>query len=211
MKKLEKFGKTVDMFFLNPFQKFSHWSQKTLGLTNFWWARFCLILFLALVALLYGLYCHQVMHDKDKVFSAWSIVIVVLIFLIGAVFWLICNLIERNCDNNLHRGTGNVFTSHLLGFRLIFLFFSIYSNARFIAMLISIAVMNYNYLDIKSILGLFCIWFIFGGFMSLPCAFLYFVSCSPLPPGQSKIKAKAKELKEKVSGFLSPQPDATPA
>ncbi len=93
MKKIKKFAKTVDIFFLNPFQKFSHWSQKTLGPTNFGWARFCVILFLAVTALIYGLYCYQAIYKKDTTFSAWSIT-----FCSIYIFTWSCGLVDLWCS-----------------------------------------------------------------------------------------------------------------
>lgn len=113
---------------------------------------------------------------KIQHFQLGPLLFVVFIFLLGVVAWLICGAVEWNCNNDLCNKTGNSMVIYLFNERITWLIIALYCNIKTITILIAIIAMND--IDIKIMLIFFCICFGISIFLSLPCAFFYFVSCT---------------------------------
>jgi len=177
---------------LNTFQRLSNLSQKTIGLTNFWWAKFFLkIAFIAATL------------DNILDFFEGAHVAILLIDMLCQVLWVfelyrisdLCSELEEkyaNGQKNLNeRAVTLIFYRIIIGnwcgyFSVIMLLLSIMSTNPLQGVPLGIALATIP-----------------------PC--MYFISCTPLPPSESKVKMWLKSAKKKMTEAPSPQPDLAPS
>ncbi|XLQ19776.1 MAG: hypothetical protein ACKUBY_04245 [Candidatus Moraniibacteriota bacterium] len=190
MKKVVIYG---DLWILsNIFQKFSTWSQKTFGLTNFWWTRFfATIAFVAFTIQFYLVF--------DVTAYAWIIFSRILIWLLLLAFVLGINDTCLELDKKYANGYSYVNER----VKALFLHRIMWSIAH---------VWNFS-LDLMRTLttgNLHEAW-LFDITLGLIPVCLYFISCTPLPPGQSKVSKWIKGVKNKMQQVFSPEPSLAPS
>lgn len=177
---------------LNTFQRLSDLSQKTIGLTNFWWAKFFLKMAFIAATL-----------DNILNFFDGTHVVILLIDMMCQVAWVIwlykisdlCSELEgkyANGQKNLNeRAITLIFHRIIIGNSCGYFFITI----------LLLSIMSANPLQgipIEIVL------------VTIPLC-TYFISCTPLPPGQSKVKVWLKSVKRKMTEAPSPQPDLAPS
>ncbi len=194
MKKIIQVVKLFDTSMLSIYQKFSDWFQKTFGPTNFSLARACLM---CLCLLNLSWFVIPVIILKDFAFT--TIILMVLVVIILFLGFRICTRSEREYFKKTRNNFLNKNEKTFFVWRIFSITFFIFRIIIFIQTLTA----DFS-VDLVIIYGAL------AGHHIIIVHFFYFVSCTPLPPGESKVKAKLKKIREKVSGFLSPQPDATP-
>jgi len=184
----------MDFFFLERFQKFSHWSQKTFGLTNFWWAKF-----LAKIVFILSM--------LDYIIDVVGGMSGLALFLDSAlqVYWLVVFVrvakLCSNLDNKYENGYKyiNERIIEWIGKRISYFIFLFPWSV--LGIVISVITMDISIMMIilpSSIaIGLI-----------IPCA--YFLSCTPLPPGDSKAKLWLKGAKKKLKEAFSPNLEPVP-
>ncbi len=190
MKNVAVFG---DLWILSKvFQKFSTWSQNTFGLTNFWWTRFFLkIGFIAMTI-------NIIINFKVDAY-AWIIFLQSVFWLFMLVFVLgidkLCIKLEKRYTKghkHVNKRIKTLFMSRVM--------YSVLSGWNFVLLLILIVKtrgLGENILpDIMVSTVPIC---------------LYFISCTPLPPSQSKLKVWLKNMKKKATKVLSPEVEPEPS
>ena len=195
---MDKFIQLVTVFdasVLAVYQKISNWFQKIFGLTNFALARVCLM-YLCVENLILFVIGIAVLKD-------FGFITVILMFIVGVLLcfgFRICARSEKVYYTKTKNNFLNKNEKTLLKWRIFSVVFCVFRIIVFTQILVT----NFS-VELVIIYGLLTCH------NMIVVHFFYFVSCTPLPPGESKVKAKLKKLKEKVSEFLSPLPGATPA
>lgn len=195
MDKFMQVIKSFDTLVLAVYQRFAHWFQKIFGPTNFALARACLICLCFINFTCFGM---AIIILKD-----FAIITIVLMALVGALLFLGFRICARS-EKEYYRKAGNNFLNKnektFLKWRLFVILFFGFRISVFIKVLAT----DFN-VSRAIIYGMIACHYV------IIIHFFYFISCTPLPPGESKVKTKWKAMKEKLSGSLSSQPNVTPA
>jgi len=161
----------VDAKILDAFTRFSHRLQRFTGRTNFFFAKLCaFIVTLALVMDILNFY-HQVLVMKTSLF----------VIVLDCMLCIIMFLLAISCDQAENTAMSSERAVHPLLVpdpfsRIIFLVASVVSSFAFI-FFVSFGLTRYPILEVID--RCFCPAF---------CAYEYFISVNPLPPGKSKVR-----------------------
>ena len=182
--KVIKFLMFIDFFFLYHAQCFSWWLQNTTGYTNFSLARLTLLVSTAL----------HLLHYADGVYSLGVKVVVGIFMSIQMLVCIVLLFMIRIAEKRCRAKEGiyiNILAITLIPSRLfIFLFVGFFLIQETITI-----IYKFEYQILISMLTDF-----------LDISFFYFVSCTPLPPGASKLGMRLKILIKKISERFSPAP-----
>ncbi len=189
MKNVVVFG---DLWVLsNVFQKFSTWSQNTLGLTNFWWTRFFLKIGFIAVTI------NIIINFKVDAY-AWIIFLQSVFWLFMLVFVLgidkLCIKLEKRYTKghkHVNKRIKTLFMSRVT--------YGVLSGWNFV--LLSILIVKTRSLGENVLPDIM---------VSMVPICLYFISCTPLPPSQSNVSKLIKKAKGKVQEVFLPNPEHLP-
>ena len=165
----------VDEWFLDKFERFSNRMQRTFGITCFSLARACL----GITPIIFAI--PLVLGESN--FQGFMALFLALL-LVSAFFLLGTYICEKIVFEFSLQGLANPFKFYLRLRRFIYL---LAGN-----LLMALFPMS----DVFSTLG-------FEAWILILIVHFYFLSCDPLPPGKSKVRA----LIEKIRESLSPQPE----
>ncbi|MEN8252582.1 MAG: hypothetical protein ABFQ53_03315 [Patescibacteria group bacterium] len=185
----------LDMKVFLNFQKFSEWSQKTFGLTCFWWAKFFAKISFISITLDY-------IMDFVSIQSAFTLTLDV--FMEVFLFYIFVGTV-KTCDklDEKYRNGHKYVNERLLSWvpnRCTYLFFV----PLMIVPLLFLGVLENNMYFVFTMLP-----FVVAISAIIPT--LYFMSCTPLPPGESKVKTWLKNAKKKLSEAFVPEPELAPS
>lgn len=185
MKQIINGIKSLDMFVLNMFQGPSHWSDKTCKLNNFWWARFCLYFFVSITCLFYTLF----VNNENVEFIPLVSFIVFIVLVECLAFFYLCNIVEKYYKDGPEGNAKNMFISELLFVRILILVVTVSFHVKYTFTIFFVdAFLGISGIDDMNTFLYVIIFIIFTLYFSVPCAFLYFVSCTPLPPAKENAK-----------------------
>ena len=182
----------MDFWFIDKFERFSHWWQKNIsGEQNcFWWAKCCL-LFYTLGVIRSAVTTFYFGYTDSSLVTLW-----VLTLCLGAVYFRMIRIVEKTIAK-LHQG-GLSNPQKMLG-----LFRSTAILMQFI---------SYLSLSFTVLLRLPWRWQIYIASLSIfLAATAYFTACDPLPPAKSKIRQWLGNLAKSIKVFLIPAPQSVPA
>jgi hypothetical protein len=186
--------KMIDAFGLNMYQEFAHWFQKVFGPTNFSLVRASL---LGLCVInLFALAMPVVILQDFRIGS------IILLMAVGMILFFGFYINQRS-EKNYYKTGGNlrnknekiffkwrIYCVIFFSFRAIVFIQDIVDDFSITRVLICGLLLLHNILIVN---------------------FFYFVSCTPLPPCDSKAKKQWGLLKRKISKIITPQPNIVPA
>ncbi len=175
----------IDMITLNCVQAFQDWTQSVFGLDCFFWAK----LLTKIAFITYTLNC--VTYIVTRSVDMFTFLNILYILWAMSVFYRGMNFIEnieKDCEKN--RETLNVQFFRLLGARILC-----------IKVLIFFVILFTLFHNMPILLATASISAFFAH---------YFVSCTPLPPSESKVKTWLKKAKKKTQEALLPEPEPCP-
>ncbi len=179
---LNLFTQLDDWMFDAGFQRFAHWFQRLTGKNNFFLARYVPCMIIGMLAIV-GLW-----HPAVFIVSIMSLVNLPVTFRVVAQ-------IERQFAKDSTSRTMNPLRAHPLGIKLRLLVTFVLGIPfwQWLFMFTSMHEVTYGCAMVTMHASLISV--------------IYFISCTPLPPGESKFKKWLTSLKESFSEF---QPQVSP-
>jgi hypothetical protein len=174
------------------FQKFSSWSQKTFGLTNFWWAKF----FAKAVFILWTVdYIMGFFEGNSQVFLVFASLFEIYM----AVFMYNVIKLSERLEEKYAKG-------HKHMNERIYLWAFMRIQVLLLCSWVSLTSLSLIFVGSNP----WTATIVSVGFILIP-GVMFFLSCTPISPTDSKVKMWLKNMKKKVAEILSPDMEPEPS